>query len=189
VTQPYTGYDANGKRGVQSGSGVLTKLSLKNFHAYTDTIPNLVFNSAEIIINNVDAVGSYYTPTLVMAMLRENNKPFTIRRTNKTDSTADANTVATFRGLLQAQSTVYAASADNVSSPFSMAHNVNSNSFSGFCTLFFQELYYLKKSGQTFENFALYPLVPLQTKSVYRTGFNADQIKLRLYYTRPLTSQ
>jgi hypothetical protein len=97
--------------------------------------------------------------------------------------------VATFRGLLQAQSTVYAASADNVSSPFSMAHNVNSNSFSGFCTLFFQELYYLKKSGLTFENFALYPLVPLQTKSVYRTGFNADQIKLRLYYTRPLTSQ
>lgn len=189
VTGFNTGYEANGKRGVQSGSGIVTKLDFKNFYNYTDTIPNIVVNSAELVISNVDPVGSYYPPVLVMSLLRGNNKLFAIRRGNVADSTQDVNVLNSYRGLVKTEGQIYAVASDNINTAFSMQHSAASNSFSGFTTLFFQELYYLKKREAPVQNFCLYPIFPPINQSVYRTSFNANQIKLRLYYTRPLTAQ
>lgn len=191
VTKYYTGYKLNNRRGVQSGSGLITKLNFSDFYKHTDTIPNVILNSVQLVINDVEGADAFYSPTLALALTKENNRLFTVRSTTvdnqEVPNTDDVNTVNDFKGLLQRQSSAYVASADNINSVFVMNYNPNDKTYAGFCTLFFQELYYLKKSGKPFENFSLFPIFPANNKSVYRTGFNADNIKLRIYYTRPLT--
>ncbi len=184
LTDYYKEYNPSGnKRAVQSGSGIITKLDLKKFFTYTDTIPNLIFNSAELVIENVDPVGDYYTPTIALALTRSTNRLFSIR------TKADTTNFLSFNGRLQALNSVFVASADNISSPFALNYNSETKAYSGFCTLFFQELYNLKKKDLQFQYFSLYPVYPLINKSVNRVSFNADQIKLRLYFTRPLTTK
>jgi hypothetical protein len=64
--------------------------------------------------------------------------------------------------------------------------------FSGFLTLFTQSLFRNRRTdGQVNENrmkyLALHPLNPSAGTSVTRTLFNASNIKLRVYYTIPIT--
>jgi hypothetical protein len=62
--------------------------------------------------------------------------------------------------------------------------------YSGFMTLFAQDLVQFKKLNGVInplriKYLALYPKNPGVSTSVNRTAFNADKIKLRIYYTRP----
>lgn len=185
----YRGYPNNGKVGIQSGLGIITKVNFKNFYNHIDTIPNLILNSAELVVSNVETQENIHTPLLGLAMLRDNNRLFSVRRTDNKANVSDSSAVTNFKGLLQAQGSVYLASSDNPQNPFVMNYNPTNKLFSGVCTLFLQELYALRKKNLTYENFSLYPVFPVIGKSVYRTAFDANQIKLRLYYTRPLTSR
>jgi hypothetical protein len=58
------------------------------------------------------------------------------------------------------------------------------NKFTSFPTLFFQQLYALKEEKR-YTDWALVPVSPTPTKTVNRAVFNKDNIKLKVYYTRP----
>jgi hypothetical protein len=49
---------------VQAGTSLVTKLDLSNFYKYVDTLDHIVFNSAEIIVNNISSAKPPFTLTL-----------------------------------------------------------------------------------------------------------------------------
>jgi hypothetical protein len=61
----------------------------------------------------------------------------------------------------------------------------DSINYNGFLTLFAQQLFEKDEQKQRFTYFALLPESPQIGKSVNRVAFNEQNIKLRVFYTRP----
>ena len=57
--------------------------------------------------------------------------------------------------------------------------------YNGYLTRFAQQLFKKDVNKQRFRYFALYPESPVLGRSVNRLVFDAENIKLRVYYTRP----
>ncbi len=173
----FTDYSPASARYVQSGTSLVTKLDLTKYYDYIDTIPNIVVNSAELVLGGVDPSVEFKPLRLVsMSLLDLDN------RYNELDTRQDTLDFISFNGLLKVADLSKQFVSDDQSKVFSMSYSTFNNSYSGFPTLFFQQLFTLRQKRYPY--WAIVSNDPPMGKAVTRTRFSKDDIKLRIYYSR-----
>lgn len=177
----FTDYSPASARYVQSGTSLVTKLDLTNYYDYIDTIPNIVVNSAELVMGGVDPTVEHKQLGLIsMAMLSADN------RYNELDTRQDTLDFISFNGLLKVSDLSKQFVSDDQFKVFSMGYSSFNNSYSGFATLFFQQLFTLRQKRYPY--WAIVSNTPPMGKAVSRTRFSKEDIKLRIYYSRSTLS-
>ncbi|MBA4057456.1 MAG: hypothetical protein C0490_22265, partial [Marivirga sp.] len=179
----------------------LTKLDLSKFYEFADTVPYVLINSAELVIEGVQA-SSYAPPTVLsLRLLNDNNR---LKKFSKLRP-QDAVDYVAHNGYLRydfavSQSTAAIAENDSVfyaqgdRSPL-LGYSSSTNSYRAVMSLFFQQLTLENDKKTRFTSFVLYPAaqstsVPAAqnaSKSVNRAIFPKDKIKLKIFYTKPIT--
>ncbi len=170
-------------RYVQSGVGIATKLDFSGFYDLIDEYPNVIINSVELAIDNVAEPGNFDYPVLGLAMLDENNK-FKKLTTSQdtTDYLAFENKVL-LGNLISNDAGAVPYLISDATTLLGLSYSSDNDKFLSYPTLFFQQLYALRE--KRFPTWALTAINPTSTKTVNRVVFNKDNIKLRVYYTRP----
>ena len=178
---------ANGLRYVQSGAPVITRLDLAPFYAFADTVDNIVINSAELVVENVSAPeGADPHGSLLLRLMNNSGDIFLNNRVS-----ADRDFASDYY-VLTSQSEYYYFPSTDGSAPVSISYDDESNGYSGFMTLFAQSLFVNKNdddgmNDNRLQYLALYPSTPPAARSVTRTVFHKDNVKLRIFYTRANT--
>jgi len=196
-------------RYIQSGTGILTKLDFTSFYNFVDTIPNILINSAELVIESVEASDQSPPFALVMRILSQTNNRF---RAYSSDRAQDSVDITRYRGrvavdvasALSATGTPSPALIDNDKvfyvagdhSPL-LGYSSSNNSYSTVLSLFCQQLTINTDDRTHFRNFVLYPASGASTSPAFQSGakslnrvvFPKSGIKLKIYYTKPLTAQ
>jgi Domain of unknown function (DUF4270) len=169
----------SGNRYTQSGVGIVTKIDLTNFlnFASNDTIPAMIINSAQFVVDGVlePVIGQPLSTSMVLRVLGDDN------RFRKLSMNQDSLDLKEYSQTVGATFVVL----DDVGAQLNLNYNKDSTSYSGSIALFLQELYKKRNSGPLFSKLALYPTTPPIGKSVNLVAFNKDNIKLRIYYTVP----
>lgn len=198
INQYFTDYDPpSGLRYVQNGVGLFTKLDFSSFVDFleADTVPNMAINAAQLIIENIEPPGELAPPNeLYVRVLDPDNR---LRKFNR-QKTAEARTrdqkiLARYNNLARTLDIdVARVNNDSVFTVFSdfgsylsLNYNSTTNAYQGFLTLFAQEMAIEEPDKPRFRHFILYPLNA--GKTLNRVAFHKNNIKLRVYYTRPLT--
>ncbi len=187
ISQFHSDFEPASNRYVQSGTSLVTKLDFSKYYEYIDTLSNIIINSAEISIENINPDGGFKKPsTLALGVLTDNNR-FKVLKT-KQDTTDFFN----FSGTLTIGTAVNADlplslfATNDQGSLLTLVYSAKDNSFEeAFPTILFQKLFEQKDRPYPF--WALVPASPPMTKSVTRTVFPKDNIKLKIYYTKPVT--
>ncbi len=141
-------------------------------------------NSAELSITNVDPTDEYVAPgSLSMAMMKNNNHYRTIT------GSQDTLDFIAFGGSLVISDVNKLYAANDTGGLFSLPYSSTDKTYIGYPTLFFQKLFDAKQSQSPY--WALVPANPPSSngKAVNRTIFPKDNIKLKIYYTRPLVTE
>lgn len=170
-------------RYVQSGVGIATKLDFSGFYDLIDEFPNVIINSAELSIENIAAPGDLEYPTLGLVMLDENNKFKKLTTEQDTTDYLAFNSKVRIGTLMSYDVLTAPYATSDVSTLLGLSYSSTENKFQSFPTLFFQQLYALRE--KRYPNWALTAVNPTPTKTVNRAVFNKDNIKLKVYYTRP----
>ncbi len=209
LTQPYQEFTPSNpaKLYIQSGSPVVTKLDFSKFLEFSDTIDNLIINSAELSISNIDDPGIYDPPNSLFLQVLKNNNRLKVMDTVSTSvqavqDTADlllyANSAFTltngFQGIPNIEvstSGVFSVVGDTQRQLAQLFYDADDKAYTGFFSLFMQELAQKEtnadgKEKTRFSNFVLYPGNPNAGKSVNRVSFNKSSMKLKIYYTVPI---
>ena len=189
-------------RYIQSGVGVLTKLDLTKFYEFADTVPFVLINSAELVIEGVEP-SSYAPPAILsLRLLKDNNrlKKFsTLRPQDAVDYLAHNGylrydfAVTQSAAAIAENDSVFYAQGDR--SPL-LAYSSSTNSYRAVMSLFFQQLTLDNEAKTRFKNFVLYPAAQSAStlgaqnasKTVNRAIFPKDKIKLKIFYTKPTTA-
>ncbi len=198
LTQPSQDfYPASDLRYIQSGTGVATKLDLAKFFEFADTVANVIITSAEL---NIQSVETDFTPSssYVLRLLKDNNEVEKYARKNVQDSIDLRLYNPTFPGhsgtlridagqtlVNEPDSAFYVLGDQN--NPY-LSYSADNKALRGNYALFFQQLTLLNENKRRFQHFLISPASPApNTKSVNRAVFHKDNIKLRIYYTKPTT--
>ena len=185
---------ASDLRYIQSGTGVYTKLDFKKFFEFCDTIPNVVINSAQLSLGSVVESDFVGPSDLVLRILRSDN---TLKKVTSLQDTLDISAYnprfPAHPGTLTLDNGTYVDSdlALNVLGDVEarLKYSSDKKSYDGNFALFFQQLSIAREGVTRYQYFALYPSAPSMpnTKSVNRVVFPKDNIKLKVYYTKPTT--
>jgi hypothetical protein len=179
---------ASGLRYLQTGTPIITEADLSQFYSYFDhdSLQNILINSAELVIENIDQpAGIHPVSSFTLRAMKENH--------HFRDSTADEDIAAMVGYYVTPNSYYFHVLPDIPVDQFSII-NVNYNNTtkqsSGFITLFAQSLLKnSRKNGQINQNrltyLGLLPTSPSLQRGVHRTAFHKDNLKLKVYYTRP----
>jgi hypothetical protein len=203
LTQSYQDFQpGSGKRYLQSGTPVITKLDLSKFYEVADTMENVIVNEAELIISDVESPsGINAHSSLVLKPMHQDNRFFNIAVAN--DSVIRSNYVFPIVSStdplvsLDVNYKHFFVNSDVPSQTASAARLLYSSSdknYSTFITLFTQTLFENKQNAEgvnpnRLKYLALFPATPSVLHTVNRTVFSADKIKLRIYYTTPTVNQ
>lgn len=170
---------------VQSGSPVVTKFDLSDFYAFADTIPQMTINSAELVITPQGVADGLGPPAVVVQIHKENNQFMNYFVKEDFDR-------LTGYLRLDLNGKYFAAGSDlNVSTrvaPATLTYNKTENKFSGFITLFMQDLFDNKNKENKIMYLSINPYDPNIGKSVNRLVFDKNSVKLRINYTKPVSS-
>jgi hypothetical protein len=202
--QPWIDQELDGKRYLQTGTGLMTKVDLSNFYQFAsqDSVSNILINSAELVIDDVVA-GDYAVPSgISMRVLKSNNR---LAR-QSAEQLDDDRHFALWTGVLSADMFIGTSSGQVVQRPIAendstlqaltdgtsgvaLTYSSSNEKYSGFLSLFFQRLYKNRNEEVKYTNFVLYPTdvsnAGLSAKSLSRAVFNADKVRLRIFYTKP----
>jgi hypothetical protein len=181
---PHEGVDLS-KRYLQSGAPVMTKIDLSNFYNFVDTAENILINQAEFIIEGVEDIDGLNPHSTLHFRIMDEEDEFP-RKTGAMDTLLAGNYLTT-EGLF------YSVLHDSPSGQFSPAtasYNSTNSEFNGYLTLFAQALYRKKTVGDAvnenrIQYLGILPLSPSIARSVNRTVFDKDKVKLRIHYTKP----
>ena len=187
----YESYETpSGLRVVQSGTPVITKLDLTNFYEdFADTVENVIINSAELVINNVESQQGFTPPAALT---------FKVMQGDMLANRSVAEDYNQFEHYLRKGSIFHDLKhfvltnenpAVNSAAAY-MTYDSAKQRYSSFMTLFTQGLFAHKnKEGQInpdrLREIALFPVSPAAGATVNRVLFNANDVKLRIYYTKP----
>ncbi len=184
ITEHYTDFDAS-QGYIQNGTSLLTKIDFSKFFELADTVPSMIINSAEIVLGNVvEPPPNQPPPTnLILRILNEENL-------FKADTTVqDAIDIAKYNFTVGSRASgtgSYTILDDSRRANLTLPYSSTDKKYSGFLTLFLQELYKNRKNnGPLFSTVALFPTSPTIGKSVNSVAFDKNAVKLRIYYTRP----
>jgi hypothetical protein len=190
------------KRYVQSGAPVCVKLDLSKFLEFSDTIENLVINSAELSISNIDDPGANDPPrSLFLQVLDEQNKLKRLASTsNPVQRARDSLDIQLYTNrartlfdrpvsTLVSKANVFSIFGDTQQEEARLSYNKDDKRYVGYLTLFLQELQEDEVSGDfektKFKDLVLYPGNPYAAKSLNRVSYNKNNLKLKIYYTTP----
>ena len=164
---------------VQAGNPIVTRLDFQKYFEYIDTIPNIILNSAELVIDPIESPTLSPPSTIELRVLNNDN--------NKFKKSADLIPSA-YLGSLLYDKDGYVNLLSDTRTSFSMklATTDGVSHYGGFLTEFSQLLHQTKDEEDRFQNFAIVPLSPGFGKSVNRLIFNKNNVKLRIYYTTPV---
>lgn len=196
ITQYFVNYDPpSGMRYIQSGVGLFTKLDFSEFVNFleADTIPNMAINAAQLIIENVEDPGSLRPPPdLYLRVLDPDNRLRKFNRQGTAEARErDAKILRKYNRLARTLDVdAIRVNNDSVFTVFSdfgnflnLSYNASNRSYQGFLTLFAQEMAIEEPDKPRFRYFMLYPTNA--GKTVNRVAFHKNNIKLRIYYTKP----
>jgi hypothetical protein len=178
----YEDFDpVSGNRYLQNGVGIVTRVDLTNFLTYasSDTIPAMIINSAELFIDGVSATakGQPLPTATILRVLGDDN---TFR---SVETLEDTTTVTSYNQTL---SSSFAVLDDfQRGDQFILSYDEEKHTYNGFMTLFLQELYKKRNTGPLLTSLAIFPVTPAIGKTVNRSNFHKDNIKLRVYFTVP----
>jgi hypothetical protein len=195
AAMPYQAYEVpSGMRVVQSGAPVVTKLDLSNFYAFADTVENIVINSTELVISDVESPDGFNAhSTLTYKVMTEDESAGKFRFANdRIESDSTELSIFSRVGKIFADMKHYLLANENPLEESNIAllrYDGDKKRYSAYMTLFSQTLFAAKKSGdpapERIRYFGLYPIKPSVSTSVHRTIFNANNVKLKIYYTIP----
>lgn len=192
------------KRYIQSGTGIFTKLDIESFLKFGDTIPNMIINSAEIVVGDVEDGGSFDPPpALALRVLNENNTRYIYSKANK-QAVSDNTLYKSFitpdvagspYGIAVDSDSTFAVTGDSPGYLF-LGYSKSGKKYSGFLTRLLQQIYKKEEGKSQLRYFSLYHYSGAgnawssnPTKSVNRVVFPKDKIKLRIYYTVPTVKE
>jgi hypothetical protein len=187
LSQPIT--PDNGLRYVQSGTGVLTRLDFSRFHEFVDADSNLamIVNSAELHLGA--ALPSPYDPIQAISLRAVKGdgylKKIADPSIDKAQHLSDSLSVTLYAGQLGITGNMLTPMSFDGQNIFVISRTGDNTYYNGFLTLFAQQLFKKDANKQRFRYFALYPESPPIARSVNRLIFNEQNIRLRVYYTRP----
>lgn len=177
-----------GTRYVQSGAPLATRIDLDNFYQFADTVENVIVNEAELVIGGAtSSSGLEAHSSLGLKLLRPDNQFMN----NKVD--ADSAAMAKYHYVLEANTFHYFVQSDQPSTTplrAGLAYDSDEGRFAGYLTFFVQSLLREKNDADgindhRIKHMAVFPNAPAVGYSVNRSTFDASQVKLRIYYTRP----
>ena len=181
-------FPIDGKRYLQSGMGVLTKLDFTHYFEYMDTVKNAILNSAELVFENEPS--DFPPPAqFQFRVLDDNNKYATYLQ----DTIVDGNVyqITHVHELQAAYGFSVLPNADGTVDLLSdagalLTTSANAgNTMSAFVTTFFQDQYLQRNNEKRIKYCSLHPRETQWRKSVNRFIMN-DNIKLKIYYTTPV---
>jgi hypothetical protein len=164
---------------VQAGNPIVTKLDFTKFYEYVDTIPNIILNSAELVIDPIEPPTFPPPATLELRVLATSDNKF--KRNSNIIPSAYLGSV-----LYDNDNFVNLVSDTKTSFSMKLTTSEGISRYAGFLTDFTQLLHQTKSEEDRFQSFALVPLSPGFGKSVNRVIFNKNNVKLRIYYTTPV---
>jgi hypothetical protein len=186
-SEPFT--PGNNLRYIQSGTGVLTRLDFQNFHDFVDadSNSNMIVNSAELYLGPPQSIAVY--PPIEALTLRGVKGEGFIRRIadpaiNRAQYLADSTSLTLYAGKLGIPNGMFTPVGLD-GSPITISRSGSNNYYSGFLTLFAQQVFKKEEGKERFRYFVLHPEAPPIGKSVNRVIFQEENIKLRIFYTRP----
>lgn len=195
LPSPGVEVDLGGMRYYQSGDPVTTKVNFDKFLEFADTIPNLVFNSVQLSIDVDDATPHTPPPSLRLRYLNESNEFVNFYSANDADATFPL-----YPSMTADEDGWYVVGQkinnSITGSFFDLIYNAENKRYTADLTDFFQTMYEVKDAEFRYTNFALVGFAeqaigsaPQIGKSVNRTVFNKDNIKLKIFYTVPAVTQ
>lgn len=174
---------------VQGGTGIVTKIDFSKFLSYIDTIPEIVLNSAELVIDDVQRVEGVRVPNkLSIKLINEKNHYRSAK--NKRDSL----NLLLYRLAHRTSSQYDRVWYDNWDNSYLLGGDdfrgaatltITGNTYKTFITLFLQRLAEIKDPEKQFKTAIIYATDPVLGKSLNGFTFDRSNIKLRIYYTRP----
>ena len=181
---------------IQSGSPVITQLDLTEFYNFVQDIPEMTINSAELSFTPTGIVDGLEPPTQLSVRLQnENNNQFLNLLVN------DDREFLTGYEQLFSEGRYYTAGGDFNLSPSTstallppsqgqsvvLSYLESENRYTGFMTLFMQNLFENKTKEDKIFYVSLNPLSPAVGKTVNRVVFDKSSVKLKIYYTIPVS--
>jgi len=192
IIQPYESYVPPSElRYLQNGSPVITQLDISGYNNFikltkedgTDSLENLILNSAELSIESVESPPSGLPPPSTLVFRIMNMDDLFV------NSVIDADSAAVSGFYVLNSGKYYFPGSDLVGSSsepiVTLRYDETTNSYSGFITLFMQNLFDRKQVETEIQFLGLDPVSPAPGKSVDRAVFNQNSVKLKLYYTDP----
>jgi hypothetical protein len=195
ITEPYSGAppSTTGKRYIQNGSPAITKLDLREYYDFikgravgadTDSLEKIIINAAQLVIENVPPppAGMAVPSTITLRVMKEND--YFMNQTVEQDSID----MADF-GLGLLRNLYYYAPIDDAvgsGTQVVLTYNASTKSYSGYMSLFLQNLFDNKTNDVQVEYLGLYPTGI--SNSVNWAVFDADKIKLKVHYISPILS-
>jgi hypothetical protein len=176
-------------RYIQSGTGVTTRLDFQSFYDFVDADSNalMIVNSAELFLGTPEP-SSVFPPIKSLSIRALKGERFLKRvvdpKINKAQHLADSASVTQYAGQMGVIAGMFTPLGSD-GTIFTLKRDEDNPYYNGFLTRFAQEIFRTNPNKERFRYFALYPEDPQVGKSVNRLIFNKDNIKLRVYYTRP----
>lgn len=191
LPDPGVEVELDGTRYYQSGDPVTTKVNFDKFLEFADTIPNLVFNSVQLSIDVDDATPFTPPKALRLRYLNASNKFVNF------NSAVDTEATFPLYPSMTADEDGWYVIGQKINqlitgSFFDLIYSAENKRYTADLTDFFQTLYKVKDPEFRYTNFALVGFAPQNVgtapqigKSVNRTVFNKDNVKLKIFYTVP----
>gem|GEM_PF-1165740 len=195
VTNKYTDYDVpDGYTYIQSGTGLFAKLDMSDFYSYFDTIKSPLLNSVELIVPTpaASARNHFSKPANLYYQFLGNNNRFyrPVRLETREDGLLiekiDAQFQLTYHAELGENFTAYARGDDNSGLRIPFTETTDGTFYRAFLTEYFQYQLNLPIIYPPFKYAALYPSDAPYGKSLNGISFPSNQVKLRVYYSKPL---
>lgn len=176
-------------RYIQAGTGVMTRINMSKFFQFADqdSNRNMIINEAALVITSSESSATFDPIPSFSLRILDDKKFKLIPLTTESNYAAEVRNLNLYRGTvvpaLGLSNGTYTL-AGTTESFVTMRRNNDDNSYSGFITLYAQQLFNKEENKERFRYLALMPN-PNINKNVNRTVFNKNNLKLRIYYTRP----
>jgi hypothetical protein len=192
--QPYQSAEPlSDQRYIQSGAPIVTKLDLAPFYVFADSVENVLINEAQLVIENVAAPAGLNPHNALMLQFINNTSDVFL----STKITADGQLASNYFAVPGTQvpslplgfENYYFAAIEGPQAPVpaTISYDADTDQYSGLMTIFAQSLLMNKKEDRL-KYLALMPASPEVTRSITRTVFQKDNVRLRVFYTRAKTA-
>lgn len=170
---------------VQGGVPVYTRIDFSKFYTFLDTIPNITFNSVEMVIDPVAPQPLPLPNSLELRVMDDSKNG----RTDFFDVTRRTTLPPVYAGRFTSRRFNLADSllipVGDVGASVSLAKSSDNTRYSGFVTSLAQTLAAAVKEGQAFRYLGLALQNPVESSAASRVAFAGQNVKLRIFYTRP----